>query len=352
MEKNKFGRYLLYAAGEIVLVVIGIIIALQINNWNESRKAFNSELQLYSKLLDDLHSEYRSTSQRIKNAKGYQDVHYQVYNETKGRSQYDSTIYYNSLQWIFPYHLEIAEKYSETLAEITNEKIRELLKSYISREKGTGDAYVEWNAFKVQHLRPFFNKYGIHNTEAAFNDRPYTFNSLMGIDILKHSRLKDQYGTIELDELLFELRFKTSWIFQNLNWQEEKNIELAYALEYELEQNNLPIGLYRTKYLEYSMEAERLYDSKEYQLSAKKYEAAFDQNEGQAYPRDRYNAACSHALVEDIESAFHHLFILGNGPHKYNNFIHISTDPDLEILHKEKRWIELMEIVRLNKENL
>jgi hypothetical protein len=35
--ENKFSKYLLYAIGEIVLVVIGILIALQINNWNEDR---------------------------------------------------------------------------------------------------------------------------------------------------------------------------------------------------------------------------------------------------------------------------------------------------------------------------
>lgn len=35
---NRFSRYLLYAIGEIVLVVIGILIALQVNNWNEQRK--------------------------------------------------------------------------------------------------------------------------------------------------------------------------------------------------------------------------------------------------------------------------------------------------------------------------
>ena len=38
MEKNKTGKYLKYALGEIVLVVIGILIALSINNWNETRK--------------------------------------------------------------------------------------------------------------------------------------------------------------------------------------------------------------------------------------------------------------------------------------------------------------------------
>ena len=38
MEQNKTGKYLKYAVGEIVLVVIGILIALQINNWNENSK--------------------------------------------------------------------------------------------------------------------------------------------------------------------------------------------------------------------------------------------------------------------------------------------------------------------------
>lgn len=38
LADNKFSKYLMYAIGEIVLVVIGILIALQINNWNESKK--------------------------------------------------------------------------------------------------------------------------------------------------------------------------------------------------------------------------------------------------------------------------------------------------------------------------
>mgnify|MGYP000716079377 CR=1 FL=1 len=37
-SESKFSKYLLYAVGEIILVVIGILIALQINNWNEQRK--------------------------------------------------------------------------------------------------------------------------------------------------------------------------------------------------------------------------------------------------------------------------------------------------------------------------
>ena len=44
LTENKFGKYLTYAIGEIILVVIGILIALQINNWNELRKNKNLEL--------------------------------------------------------------------------------------------------------------------------------------------------------------------------------------------------------------------------------------------------------------------------------------------------------------------
>ncbi len=50
LMENKTGKYFKYAIGEIVLVVIGILIALQINNWNEKRK---SNEQIHA-LLDNL----------------------------------------------------------------------------------------------------------------------------------------------------------------------------------------------------------------------------------------------------------------------------------------------------------
>lgn len=48
------GRYLNYALGEIILVVIGILIALQINNWNEAKKAKKFELKMLEELRQAL----------------------------------------------------------------------------------------------------------------------------------------------------------------------------------------------------------------------------------------------------------------------------------------------------------
>lgn len=50
LRKNQFHRYLIYAIGEIILVVIGILIALQINNWNEEKKEQRREMMYLQSL--------------------------------------------------------------------------------------------------------------------------------------------------------------------------------------------------------------------------------------------------------------------------------------------------------------
>lgn len=54
LTENKFSKYLLYAIGEIVLVVIGILIALQINNWNENQKHITKEHTFLVEVLESL----------------------------------------------------------------------------------------------------------------------------------------------------------------------------------------------------------------------------------------------------------------------------------------------------------
>ena len=54
LSKGKTATYLKYASGEIVLVVIGILIALSINNWNERRKASIQESELLENIYEDI----------------------------------------------------------------------------------------------------------------------------------------------------------------------------------------------------------------------------------------------------------------------------------------------------------
>jgi len=54
LSENNFSKYLIYAIGEIVLVVIGILIALSLNNWNDSKKKKIEERVLLTELMKNL----------------------------------------------------------------------------------------------------------------------------------------------------------------------------------------------------------------------------------------------------------------------------------------------------------
>ena len=63
LMENKTGKYFKYAIGEIVLVVIGILIALSINNWNEAKKSRDKEVVL----LHQLNEEFKANLEQLNN---------------------------------------------------------------------------------------------------------------------------------------------------------------------------------------------------------------------------------------------------------------------------------------------
>ncbi len=58
LSEGRFSKYLIYALGEILLVVIGILIALQINTWNESRKAHQLGQEYLKGIKSDLTNDF------------------------------------------------------------------------------------------------------------------------------------------------------------------------------------------------------------------------------------------------------------------------------------------------------
>ena len=62
MSENKTGKYFKYAIGEIVLVVIGILIALQINTWNENRLGRLAE----KSVMNNIHNEFVQNKEALK----------------------------------------------------------------------------------------------------------------------------------------------------------------------------------------------------------------------------------------------------------------------------------------------
>ena len=74
IEQSKVRNYFFYAIGEIILVVIGILIALQVNNWNVSRNENKTSLNLMMRLLSESKQNLKEVSKSIdENNSGMKD---------------------------------------------------------------------------------------------------------------------------------------------------------------------------------------------------------------------------------------------------------------------------------------
>jgi hypothetical protein len=91
------------------------------------------------------------------------------------------------------------------------------------------------------------------------------------------------------------------------------------------------------------------YNAKDYKNSATTYSKAFEANGWKGQPTDRYNAACSWALVGNKDSAFFQLYRIAEKGN-YQNYGHIKTDEDLATLCQDERWQPLLAIVKQNKD--
>jgi len=141
LSRKRFPKYFTYALGEIILVVIGILIALQINNWNENRQKRNLEGDYLTEIKENL---VRDTI-NINSVMQFQLQKIDSIKETLAlfKQAKNSSPYFASLEQKLPV---LASQYdfepvrtafdnmvsSEKISLISNKKLRAELSSYYS----------------------------------------------------------------------------------------------------------------------------------------------------------------------------------------------------------------------------
>ena len=90
MEKNKTGKYIKYAIGEIALVVIGILIALQINNWNEKRLQKQTLKNIYTIIAEDLKNDIADINLILKYKKEREPIFNKVLDHLMTKEDYEN----------------------------------------------------------------------------------------------------------------------------------------------------------------------------------------------------------------------------------------------------------------------
>lgn len=156
-NENKFQKYARYAIGEIVLVVLGILIALQINNWNENRKESILELNYLESIKKDLVADIKYYEQRLqedqKTTDNYYEYIHKIYETQKSFEEF--TELHRRLH--FPsQHLTIQNfTYSElvnsgALNIIKNQALKDSIVSLYKATEETSKHIQEFNEFSAQ----------------------------------------------------------------------------------------------------------------------------------------------------------------------------------------------------------
>tara|TARA_R110001632_G_scaffold54410_9_gene133343 strand:+ start:2560 stop:3294 length:735 start_codon:yes stop_codon:yes gene_type:complete len=238
MEKNppagragKTTKYFKYAIGEIILVVIGILIALSINNWNENRKALIKENALYSRIVSDLKVDKDKLNVVLDSMKSFQGTQFHIFKESIGEAVFDKNTYYESLRWGERFNPIVKENHNITISTISNEGVREELNQYFKLEERTKEAIAFSNTKRRGDLRAFLTKNGILNTKAIYSVKGYEFEPFFELKFINYENLKNQYGNVELDQILAELRIDTAWAITNILGLIEANEKLKKILE-------------------------------------------------------------------------------------------------------------------------
>ena len=161
--ENKTGKYLKYAIGEIVLVVIGILIALQINNWNEHRIEKRQERAILSQLLSEFQSNLKQLDQKIGSKKetinsALQLFKYIDFEELRNKDSVDyhlaRTIPFTTFD---PIVNDLA--ISGELRLIKNDSLKQKLTYWTSEIADNREDEITWKDYRENKYVPFLIKH-------------------------------------------------------------------------------------------------------------------------------------------------------------------------------------------------
>jgi len=235
--ENKTSKYLKYAIGEIVLVVIGILIALQINNWNEANNAKLKENATLKNFVQDLKSDSISYSLNLQLLKDISTLHQKLYEI--GVKNID-TIFIKNPNTIrrLPYYNPIAKENDPQIAsKISNDSIRKAVLNYFRAMKDMDDGYGEFEDLVTQRLRIFLSDNNMHNLSGWFeSEKRLNYNTGIPQEIIKREDLVKISKTPEFQQLLLEGSIKCNESILTLEALMKLNAELIAQIENSLKQ--------------------------------------------------------------------------------------------------------------------
>jgi hypothetical protein len=165
IKENRTSKYLLYAIGEIVLVVIGILIALQVNNWNENRKLRNQEIIYLNNLKNDINAQIHMLDVYI----DFEDI---IIDQTKDIiKHYELNDGFNNMDSIFPKLHDLTVRWTFSNANTTLMQLLNSNQINIIQNSQLKEELIAYN----QQIDMFTKNTNMNNTNLIDNFTTATF---------------------------------------------------------------------------------------------------------------------------------------------------------------------------------
>ena len=238
MEKNKTGKYLKYAIGEIILVVIGILIALSINNWNEERKDIAKENGTLYKFLQDLKSDSTYYQVNLGKILSIDSLHKELYLvgfKEKEIIEHSNPSYIRRSLVYDP----LAKENDPNIAnKINNDEIREEIRIYFRSMSTVAEAQNEHEGV-VFKIRDFLRYNKLHNVEFWFDGKMLD-NPREGEpeNLINESNLVMISKNEDFQQLLLESSIKSNEMKQTLRILIKDNTRLITKIKKYLSDND------------------------------------------------------------------------------------------------------------------
>lgn len=189
-DQNQFLKYSRYAIGEIALVVIGILIALQINNWNENRllkkeelktlKSLNSEFVKNLKLFDDTYEfDNKSNDRLIQLMSDYQNLSIEELDSLFNWSQVHATFDPSNGMYNTTINSGKIELISNHDLKLKIASFQDLVEDYKENDIEINKMRIYWMNYMIHDMeyKPL-NWYRIRNEKQALKDKE-TFHKII-----------------------------------------------------------------------------------------------------------------------------------------------------------------------------
>lgn len=233
MKENKITTYLLYAIGEIILVVVGILAAIQIDGVYQQKQIEKDEINSYKQIVADLKKDSVMFQRLRYLSNSHIEAYYHIYDEIFDKASYDEKIGYGFIGITKTFNPITQMNHQNTIEKLSNDSIRNRINDYFNFQRRAEVGVQDFNNGIRNVARPYIESQGLLNHEVIFSWEKDEF--MPQSEILIYEFLSEKYQDPNLIQLLTHLRVSMGYFLYELDELILQNQELIALLNSEIE---------------------------------------------------------------------------------------------------------------------